>query len=387
MLLQEGAEAFLSQNVPVVTFPSSPGRSTTEVIRRAANPRGPLGVLRTVSDSAALTDNTCRHVPGILSQLNVDALVADQMEPAAGLIARHLGIPFVSFACALPLERDERIPPPYLDWPYANDQAGLKRNRGGEMVASLLLRAQRATIRRWAAQFGLSGLQTLEDCLSPIGTIAQLPGALDFPRAPSARPLLQVGPLRDPPPLKPFALDIDRARPFVFMSLGTLQGHRYAIFEAVARACHRLNAQLMVAHCGGLTPRQAERLGATWVVDFVPQRDVLAQADVCVTHGGQNTVLDALEAGKPMLVLPIAFDQPGLAARIVHHAVGIKLSPRRLSPKRIEEALQRLLTDPAYAERSRAASDAIASSGGLAEAVKSIERWSAPEPSGWSKTN
>ena len=374
MVLQEGAEAFLSRTVPIATFPSPPGRSTAEVVKRAANPNGAVGILRTVSDSAALTDNACRHVPVILRELAADALVADQMEPAAGLIARHLGLPFVSIACAVPLERDERIPPPYLDWPYANDEAGIKRNRGGETVARLLLRAQRATIRRWAEQFGHPGLQSLEDCLSPLGTIAQLPSALDFPRAPTDRPLVQVGPVRDPPSPTPLSIDIEPERPFVFMSLGTLQGHRYSVFKAVARACSRMGAQLMVAHCGGLTPRRAERLGATWVTDFVPQREILAKADVCVTHGGQNTVLDALEAGKPMLVLPIAFDQPGLAARIVHHGVGIKLSPRFLSVERVGTALETLLQDPSYAERSRTIRDAIASSGGIAAAVETVER-------------
>src|SRR5690606_34068699 len=234
------------------------------------------------------------------------------------------------------------------------DEAGLKRNRGGEMVASCLLSAQRRMIRKWAARFGLENLETLEDCLSPLGTIAQMPKALDFPREDCGRPLLQMGPVREADAKRDFALEIDPNRPFVFMSLGTLQGHRFPLFRAVARACKRLDAQLLVAHCGGLRPDQAARVGADWVTDFVPQREVLVSADICVTHGGQNTVLDALEAGTPLLVIPIAFDQPGISARIVHHQVGIRLPPRFLSAGKAQRALQKLLQDASYKSRARA---------------------------------
>jgi UDP:flavonoid glycosyltransferase YjiC (YdhE family) len=296
------------------------------------------------------------------------------MEPAAGLVSRHLGLRFLSIASALPLERDERIPPPYLDWPYATTEDGIRRNRGGENVAGLLLRKQRRTITRWARHFALDGIGTIEDCLSPAGTLAQLPESLDFPRAATSRPLIRLGPLRQPDFRKPLALAIDRRRPFVFMSLGTLQGHRYSIFRAVAKACRRSGAQLLIAHCGGLSEQQAQSLGANWVTDFAPQRDVLALADICVTHGGQNTVLDALSAGKPVLVIPIAFDHPGIAARVAHHRVGIKLSPRFLTSRKVYEALQDLLSNPSYAERARSVGRAMSSTNAVAQAVSHIER-------------
>lgn len=373
LILQEGAEAFLSKDVPYELFPPPHGRSTPQIIQQAANPRGLFGVLRTVANAAAATDTLCRHVPEILRKRTVNAVIADEMEPAGGLVARYLRLPYLSLACALPLERDERIPPPYLDWPYAADEAGIKRNRGGEMVARLLLSAQRRMIRRWAERFSLKDLENLEDFLSPLGTIAQLPQALDFPRARSERPLLQVGAIREPLVQKGLTINIDPSRRFVFMSLGTLQGHRYSIFRAVARACQRLDVQLLVAHCGGLNPRQADRLGATWVTDFVPQREVLARADICVTHGGQNTVLDALGEGKPLLVIPIAFDQPGIAARIVHHRVGVKLSPRLLTAAKAQRTLETLLQDSSFTQRAGAVGRRMESASGLKDAITHIE--------------
>ncbi|MBI1622375.1 glycosyltransferase [Aquamicrobium zhengzhouense] len=354
LVLQEGAEAFAAGKVRCVLIPPASGRTTEQLLRRAARPGSILGVLKTVADSAAATDALCQHLPEILQNMAIEAVIADQMEPAGALAARHRKITYLSLACALPLERDARIPPPYLGWPYAADEAGLKRNRGGEMVASYLLSAQRRMIRKWAARFGLENLETLEDCLSPLGTIAQMPKALDFPREDGGRPLWQMGPIRAVGGKQDFALEIDPNRPLVFMSLGTLQGHRFSLFRAVARVCKQLDAQLLVAHCGGLRPDQAARVGADWVTDFVPQREVLARADICVTHGGQNTVLDALEAGTPLLVTPIAFDQPGISARIVHHQVGIRLSHRFLRTGKAKRAMQTLLQDASYKSRARA---------------------------------
>ena len=373
LILQEGAEAFLSSHARYVLVPPPPGLTTQVLLQRAARPGGLFGVLRTVADSAAATDNLCRHLPEILLRERADAVIADQMEPAGGLVARHLRLPYLSLASALPLERDERIPPPYLDWPYAKDEPGIRRNRGGEMVSRLLLSSQRRMIRLWAERFGLEELETLEDCLSPLGTIAQMPQALDYPRAQAERPFLQVGAIRDPKGGEEVTLEIDPQRPFVFMSLGTLQGHRISLFKAVARACRQLDAQLLVAHCGCLNAAQAARIDATWVTDFVPQREVLARADICVTHGGQNTVLDALGAGTPMLVIPIAFDQPGIASRVVHHHAGLKLSPRFLTPGKAGRALKTLLQDPSYSRSARSLGTQLQSDG-LALACAQIER-------------
>jgi len=232
-------------------------------------------------------------------------------------------------------------------------------------------------IRQWARHFGLEELETLEDCLSPLGTIAQMPQALDYPRAQGVRPFLQVGAIRDPKRGEEVTLEIDPQRPFVFMSLGTLQGHRISLFKAVARACRQLDAQLLVAHCGGLNAAQAARIDATWVTDFVPQREVLARADICVTHGGQNTVLDALGAGTPVLVIPIAFDQLGIASRVVHHHAGLKLSLRFLTARKAGRALKTLLEDRSYSRSARSLGTQLQSDG-LALACGQIERLLTP---------
>lgn len=356
------------------------------IIARAARPSGPLGVLRTVSDAAGLTDQLCRFAPDILREIGATAILGDQMEPAAGLIARHLDLPSVSVAAALPVHADPAVPLPFLPWPYDPSDKGLKRNRGGERVADLLMTAQRRMIAGWAEQFGLEPHAGHADCLSSLAQISQLVPDFDFPR-PAAPHRHAVGPIRPPSegaPDLPAELQarLDPERPLVFASLGTLQGHRAGIFRAVAGACRDLGAQCVVAHCGRLDGRSAARIDADIVTDFVPQRAMLSRAAVCVTHAGMNTVLDSLEAGVPMLALPIAFDQPGIGARIVHHGVGERLPRVLLSRAKLRNSLERLLAEPRFRNAAQRIGQDIRMSGGTRRAADIIEDAVAGKPAG-----
>ena len=371
-LLNAGAELLLSPGGPAAFTVGDAGIDLGAITRRAARPNGPLGILRTVADTAALTDALCRDGPAILSRLGVDAVVGDQMEPAAGLIAAHLQLPQISLACALPVNTAPGVPLPFLDWPFDPSPEGLKRNRGGERVAALLLRRQRQTILAWSARFGLSRRSRLEDCLSPLLQISQCPAAFDYPR-PAAPGFHAVGPIRKRAVASTPLPAIDPARPFVFASLGTLQGHRLSIFQTIATACRRLDAQLLVAHCGGLSQAEAASIDADFVTDFADQAAVLDRADACITHGGMNTVLDALQRQVPLLAIPIAFDQPGIAARVVHHGVGRTVPRRGLTSAAVEAALRPLIERPEATARAAWLGREIAEAGGAALAARLIE--------------
>ncbi|WP_374692513.1 nucleotide disphospho-sugar-binding domain-containing protein [Accumulibacter sp.] len=88
--------------------------------------------------------------------------------------------------------------------------------------------------------------------------------------------------------------------------------------------------------------------------DWVSQFAVLAQTDVFVTHAGANSVKEALHHGVPMLALPLAADQPGMAARIVYHGVGMMLDGRRCFAGDVHACLKRLLSERSFRERANA---------------------------------
>jgi len=344
------------------------------IVGRAAKGGGPLSILRTVADTARLTDDLCREGPTLLHDLGVEAVIGDQMEPASGLLAEFMDLPLISVASALPVHDDPTVPLPFLPWPYDPSEAGMKRNRGGEMVARKLLTRQRRTIAGWAARFGLPERDSLSACLSSRCQISQLVESFDFPRVPS--PIRhRVGPIRSAVVQEGGSASIRRqpGRPLVFASFGTLQGHRFRLFKKIARACREIGADCVIAHCGGLSGGQAASLDARVVTDFLPQRVILKEADVCITHAGMNTVLDALEANVPMLAIPMAFDQPGIAARIAHHGVGLRLGRGQLSSRSIADRLARLLGEATFKESASVIGRDIRASGGVKLAAKIIE--------------
>ncbi|RYZ13383.1 MAG: glycosyltransferase [Comamonadaceae bacterium] len=357
---------------------SHPPGTLARIVARAARPGGFFGLRRVILDVAEATDMLCTEAAPVLRSLAPDMVLADQMEAAGGLLARALRLPFVSVACALPVDREAGVPLPVMPFGYADSEQARQRNEGSARVYDWLMAPHARVIERHARAFGLGRLATLADCVSPLLEVSQTTAAFDFPRASPPPQLQHVGPLR-PTEASDGALPwpIGPERPFVFCSFGTLQGGRLGLFRRVARACRAAGAQLLVAHCGGLDAAQQAALradGADWVTDFAPQQAAIARADVVITHGGLNTVMDSLAAGKPMLVLPIAFDQPGVAARVVHGGAGLRLLPPLASSHRLKLALQRLLAEPEFGLAAARLGESIARSGGTRRAADLIER-------------
>ena len=80
--------------------------------------------------------------------------------------------------------------------------------------------------------------------------------------------------------------------------------------------------------------------------EFLPQTSILPQVDVVITHGGNNTVTECLYFGRPMIVLPLFWDQYDNAQRMDETGFGIRLDTYGHSPEELTSALDRLLAAP-----------------------------------------
>jgi MGT family glycosyltransferase len=362
---------------------SHPPGSLAASLRRAANPGGPLGLRKVILDMARGTDMLCRELPDAIDTLGIDAVIADQMEAAGGLVAEALGLPFVSVACALPVNREPGIPLPVMPFAYGDSEQARQVVEGSTRVYDWMMGPHREVIEAASRRLGIVPRGALHECLSPLAQVSQTIEAFDFPRRALPSNFHHVGPLRasvdvgDAGAAAPAPMpQPEPGRPFVFASLGTLQGQRFGLFKRIARACRRLDAQLLVAHCGGLNAAQEQalrRAGASWVCAFAPQQEALARADAVVSHAGLNTVLDAIAARTPILALPIAFDQPGAASRILHAGVGLRASPRLAGAATIERQLRRLLREPQFRERLDVLGADLAQAGGTPRAADIVE--------------
>ena len=121
---------------------------------------------------------------------------------------------------------------------------------------------------------------------------------------------------------------------------GNRQAGRY--FEAAADAVGRLGLRALF-----LTPHR-EQLPATlpghilWQ-DYVPLKTLLPHVAALAHHGGIGTTAEALRAGTPQLVVPLAHDQFDNAARVAALGVGTSLRASRVTADRMARALQRVV--------------------------------------------
>jgi MGT family glycosyltransferase len=109
-------------------------------------------------------------------------------------------------------------------------------------------------------------------------------------------------------------------------------------------------------------------------VKRAPQIELLKRANLCITHAGLNTALEALAQGVPMVAIPVTNDQPGVAARIAYTATGVVVPLKDLTAHKLRIAVDQVLADPRYRENARRLQQAIRKVNGLDVASELIER-------------
>lgn len=202
----------------------------------------------------------------------------------------------------------------------------------------------------------------------------------DRERSDLPRSVHYVGPCQWDRPLDaatlPWLTDLSRERPLVYVTEGTmhsksamllrsaLQGLATAPVRVVATTGrHRDPATLEL----GVVPSNAR------VERFVPHSDLFPRTDVVVTTGGTGTILSALSAGIPLVVVPTAWDQPENAWRLVEAGAGVRIPPSRCTPDTVRAAVDRVLGDPSFAQHARRLGTDFARHRGAAEAADLLE--------------
>jgi len=107
--------------------------------------------------------------------------------------------------------------------------------------------------------------------------------------------------------------------------------------------------------------------------DYAPFTALFPRAAAIVHQGGVGTTGQAMRAGKPMLVMPYAHDQPDNADRVCRLGIARTMSKDRYTPARAAVAIKQMLDDPACIERAAEVGTQVRAEDGVATACDAID--------------
>jgi MGT family glycosyltransferase len=170
---------------------------------------------------------------------------------------------------------------------------------------------------------------------------------------------------------------LPRERPWVHVTEGTSRFQDHFLLRSAALGLAGAALEAIVVTGRGVDPDEvglATPARNVHVAGWLSHDVLLPRCAVIVTTGGMGSVIAALCAGVPLVVVPTGWDKPANARRVVAAGVGVQLSPRRCTPERLRAAVEHVLADPRYRRNARRAADLLAAAPGPSGAAELIER-------------
>ena len=164
--------------------------------------------------------------------------------------------------------------------------------------------------------------------------------------------------------------DADSA--LVYLSLGSLGSADIGLMRRLVDVLGQSRHRYIVSK--GPLADQLELPANMWGEAQVPQTSVLPHVDVVISHGGNNTTTESIHFGKPMVVLPLFWDQYDNAQRVDELGAGIRLPAYQFDDDELTSAVDRLLADTALRCRLAGIGNAVRASNGVVLAADRIER-------------
>src|SRR5439155_21769759 len=282
------------------------------------------------------------------------------------------GRPWVRIMSCSPLEvKDPAIPPVFSGYPAA-DRSDWEAFRGEYLRACADLHAEFDAFCRERGAPPLPEGDFVHE--SAWLNVYVYPGEIDYPRS---RPLGSTWHRLDTCVRRhrqPFELPDQLARRdgrLVYVSLGSLGSADVELMgrlvELLARSPHRFIVSKGPQHA------EYELAENMWGAELLPQPAILPHVDAVITHGGNNTTTECFHFGKPMIALPLFWDQYDNAQRVDEMGFGVRLPTYEVGDDLLA-ALDRLLDDGERRARLASISGRVQAAPGTARAADLIER-------------
>lgn len=317
-----------------------------------------------------------RHVQeqleAVISRQHPDAVIEDNVCAFPALLTA--AAPFVRIVSCNPLELgDEHLPPKFSGY-AVDDDTGWTAFRA---EYERLHRDLWCEFDEWVRSCGAPGLSDLEfihesDTLN----LYVYPEAVDYAvgRSIGNRWHRLESCVRETEDhLTPSLTEFVRrpGGPLVYLSLGSLGSADVALMERLVTTLSRTPHRYVVSK--GPLGDTYELPDNMWGASQVPQTQVLPLVDLVITHGGNNTTTECFHFGKPMIALPLFWDQHDNAQRIAETSFGRRLSTYGHDDEELIGAVDDLLADDALRARMARLGEAIRAHRGVERAAALIE--------------
>jgi len=322
-----------------------------------------LPVWQELVDGARYVDE---RLAEIFAELKPDVIVEDNVVAFPAVPAS--GIPWVRIVSCNPLElKDADLPPTFSGYP-SRERAGWDgfRARYRELHEPLHLEFSEFCAARGAPP--LPEGEFIHE--SPFLNLYVFPAEADYERS---RPLAGWERLDSCVREADTGYELPRdERRRIYFSLGSLGSADVKLMQRLIDTLAETD-HIVVVSMGPL--HDELRLGSNMIgAEFLPQPAILPQVDLVITHGGNNTITESLHFGKPIVVLPLFWDQHDNAQRMHELGLGRRLDTYGHDPVELLEAVEGLLGDASLAARLDRISKRLRSDPGTARAADLIAR-------------
>jgi MGT family glycosyltransferase len=308
----------------------------------------------------------------ILARQAPDVIVEDNVVAFPALVTH--GAPFVRIMSCNPLEMPgPEIAPPYSGLP-ADDRSTWSAFRA---EYDRTHRPMWSEFDAWVREQGAPGLPDLEFIhASRHLNLYVYPQVLDYT---DRRPLdatwqrLESSVRRTDAAFELPELLRDRPKgsALIYLSLGSLGsadvGLMKRLIEVLSASPHRFVVSKGPQHT------EFELAPNMWGAEFLPQTTIIPLVDLVITHGGNNTTTEAFHFGKPLIVLPLFWDQYDNAQRVHEQGYGVRLATYGFTDAELHGAIERLLGDAVLRARMAADAERIRAFDGVRVAAERIE--------------
>ncbi|MBY9078409.1 glycosyl transferase [Paenibacillus sp. HN-1] len=162
-----------------------------------------------------------------------------------------------------------------------------------------------------------------------------------------------------------------KGRKVIYISLGTVFNTDLKLYEIFFKSFGDTDAVVVLS--AYKVDLSSLAIPDNFIVrSFIPQSEILQYTNVAITHAGMNSTSDLLYAQVPFVAIPISADQPYMAGRAAELGAAIALDKDTVTPELLKDAVDKVTSDPSYADNLKKISDSFKAAGGYPKAADAI---------------